>query len=87
MHGLIREAPPGIFSVPCAIVTLLSLIITFVLAAASYYLVERHFIALGHSWKYAFRPSPISSPVSVRPVPIAVDAVTAPAQHQAPRRD
>lgn len=73
-HGLFRHASPAIYSVPSAVVTLIALVVTFALAGASYYFVERRFIAFGHRFKY----SPLNTQKtrmepSLQPVPVRLD--------------
>jgi peptidoglycan/LPS O-acetylase OafA/YrhL len=75
-HGFVRHSPPGIFSVSCAIVTAGALVLTFVIAAASYYLVERRIIAFGHRYKYTrSAPVPVEHypDTSLQPAPVPLE--------------
>jgi peptidoglycan/LPS O-acetylase OafA/YrhL len=53
VHGLIRNAPPGLVEWSDAGVTALSLLITLCLATLSYRLFERKIVAYGHSFRYS----------------------------------
>jgi peptidoglycan/LPS O-acetylase OafA/YrhL len=51
-HGLVLGARPSLNSAIACVVTLISLIVTIVLASASYLFFERYFLSLGHSVHY-----------------------------------
>jgi peptidoglycan/LPS O-acetylase OafA/YrhL len=76
-HGLIRQAPPAIESIFSGMITLTALVITFAVAAASYYLFERRIIVYGHTFKYTKSAAPLPTPSAepqLQPLPVPLDA-------------
>jgi len=52
LHGLLRGASPQITDWRGALVTLLALVVTLLLAQLSYVIIERRFIRFGHRFRY-----------------------------------
>lgn len=71
LHGFLRASPPRLESVASCLVTFAALVLTFVLAAISYYFFERRIIAFGHRFRYARESEPATLP-PLQPVPVAV---------------